>query len=126
MERDGYPPYVPIPAALAVMNEFGGLGSMANGPGVTSAQIPFAIFPTGRDDDLMQFVFEVQMLGERIGSRVFQVGDVEHKMGALVVDEQCRVFASGPIDLYLGKDIHEALARMLTGVRAQQLSEIGL
>jgi hypothetical protein len=125
-ERDGYPRYVPTTAALAVLNEFGGLASLANGPGVTSAQTPFTIFPTGGDDDLMQFVFEVQMLGERIGARVFQVGEVERRMGALVVDEGGRVFASGPIDLYLGADIHEALTRMLQGVRAQQLNEIGL
>jgi hypothetical protein len=126
LEDDGYLPYGPIPAALAVLNEFGGLASLANGPGVTSAQIPFTIFPTGGADDLMQFVFEAAMLSERIGARVFQVGEVERTMGALVVDEQGRVFASGPVDLYLGKDIHEALTRMLQGVRAEQLSEIGL
>jgi hypothetical protein len=74
----------------------------------------------------MQFVFEVQMLAERIGTRAFQVGEVERSMGALVIDEQGRVFASGPVDLYLGADIHEALARMFQGIRAQQLSENGL
>jgi hypothetical protein len=124
-EEDEYPPYPPTPAALAVLNEFGGLGSLANGPGVTSAQTPFTIFPAGRNDDLMQFVVEVQMLAGRIGTRAFQVGEMERGMGALVVDEQGRVFASGPIDLYLGKDIHEALSRMLQGIRAQQLNEIG-
>jgi hypothetical protein len=125
-ERDGYPRYEPIPAALAVLNEFGGLVSRANGRGVTSAQIPFTIYPTGQGDDLMQFSTEVQMLGERVGARVFQVGNVERNMGALVVDEQGRVFASGPVDLYLGEDIYEALTRMLKGIRAQDLSEIGL
>src|SRR5215467_12295859 len=76
-ERDGYPRYEPIPAALAVLNEFGGLASRANGRGVTSAQIPFTIYPTGQGDDLMQFSTEVQMLGERVDARVFQVGNVE-------------------------------------------------
>jgi hypothetical protein len=125
-ERDGYPRYEPIPAALVVLNEFGGLVSRANGPGITSAQIPFTIYPAGHGDDLMQFATEVQMLGERLEERVFQVGDVERNMGALVVDEQGRVFASGPVDLYLGQDIHEALTRMLQGIRAADLSEIGL
>ena len=125
-ERDGYPRYEPIPTALAVLNEFGGLASRANGRGVTSAQIPFTIYPTGQGDDLMQFSTEVQMLGERLGERVFQVGNVERNMGALVVDQQGRVFASGPVDLYLGKNIYEALTRMLKGIRAQDLSEIGL
>ena len=49
-EQDGYPRYAPTAAALAVLNEFGGLASLANGPGVTSAQIPFTIFPAGGDD----------------------------------------------------------------------------
>lgn len=125
-EEDGYPPYAPTPAALAVLNEFGGIASLANGPGVTSAKTPFTIFPTGHDDDLSQFVFDVQMLADRIGTRAFQIGEVERRMGALVVDERGRVFVCGPIDLYLGEDIHEALTRMLQGIRAQQLNELGL
>ncbi|HEY1484661.1 MAG TPA: SUKH-3 domain-containing protein [Micromonosporaceae bacterium] len=125
-ERDGYPRYEPIPAALAVLNEFGGLRSLANGPGITAAQTPFTIYPTHRNDDLMQFVVEVQMLGERVGERAFQVGDVERGMAALIVDERGRVFASGPTDLYLGKDIHEALTRLLRGIRAQRLNEVEL
>lgn len=124
-ERDGYPRYEPIPAALAVLNEFGGLVSRANGRGVTSAQIPFTIYPTGQGDDLAQFATAAQMLGERVDARVFQVGNVERNTGALVVDEEGRVFACGPVDLYLGKDIYEALTRMIKGIRAQQLSEIG-
>lgn len=125
-ERDGYPRYEPIPAALAVLNEFGGLASTANGPGITSAQIPFRIFPTGSGDDLTQFAVPAQMLGELLDQRVFQVGEVERGMGALVVDERGRVFACGPVDLYLGRDIHEALTRMLTGIRAQRLDEVDL
>ncbi|HKT00950.1 MAG TPA: SUKH-3 domain-containing protein [Rugosimonospora sp.] len=124
-ERDGYPRYEPFPAALAVLYEFGGLYSLANDPGETSAKIPFAIYP-GREDDLMQFAVVVQMLGDRIGQRVFQVGDVERGMGALVIDELGRVFAVGPVELYLGKDIGEALTRMLRGVRAEELHEVGL
>jgi hypothetical protein len=124
-ERDGYPRYEPIPAALAVLYEFGGLYSLANGPGQTSAQIPFSIYP-GRDDDLMSFAVDAQLLGDRIGRRVFQVGDVERRMGALVVDESGRVFAVGPVELYLGRNIDEALGRMLLGIRAEHLHEIGL
>jgi len=53
-ERDGYPRYEPFPAALKMLYEFGGLYSMSNGRGITSAQIPFSIYP-GEYDDLMQF-----------------------------------------------------------------------
>jgi hypothetical protein len=125
-ERDGYRRYEPIPAALAVLNEFGGIDSLANGPGQTSAQIPFSIYPSSDNDDLMRFALDVAMLGDRIDQRVFQIGDVERRMGALVVDDTGRVFAVGPVELYLGKDIQEALMRMLRGIRAEQLHEIGL
>lgn len=125
-ERDGYPRYEPLPPAVAAMNEFGGLVSYLNGPGITSAQIPFRIFPTDEGDDLMEFISEVFYLGQAVGTRMFQIGDVERGMGALVVDERGRVFATGPMDLYLGEDIHEALRRLLTGIRAQRLSEVDL
>lgn len=124
-ERDGYPRYEPIPAALKVLYEFGGLYSMANGRGITSAQIPFRIYP-GEDDDLMQFAVDVQTLGEGLGQRAFQIGNVERGMGGLVVDELGRVFAVGPVELYLGENIEEALTRMLRGIRAQELPEVGL
>lgn len=125
-ERDGYPRYEPIPAALKVLYEFGGLYSVANGRGITSAQIPFDIYPNGRTDDLASFAVDVQLLGDRIRQRVFQVGDIERRMGALVVDELGRVFAVGPVEHYLGENIEEALTRMLRGIRPQYLTEVEL
>jgi hypothetical protein len=125
-ERDGYPRYEPIPAALKVLYEFGGLYSVANGSGLTSAQIPFDIYPNGRTDDLASFAVDVQLLGDRIRRRVFQVGDIERRMGALVVDELGRVFAVGPAEHYLGENIEEALTRMVRGIRPQYLTEVGL
>jgi hypothetical protein len=124
-ERDGYPRYEPIPAAMAVFREFGGLSSLDNSPGITAAKTPFTIFPAG-DNDLTEFAIDVQLLGERVGERVFQIGEVERGMGALLVDEVGRVFVCGPVDLYLGSDIHEGLTRLLTGIKAQRLYEIGL
>ncbi|HEY2793597.1 MAG TPA: SUKH-3 domain-containing protein [Micromonosporaceae bacterium] len=124
-ERDGYPRYEPIPSAMAIFREFGGLSSLDNSPGITAAKTPFTIFPSG-DSDLMQFAVDVQLLGERVGERVFQIGEVERGMGALLVDETGRVFVCGPVDLYLGADIHEGLTRLLTGIKAQRLPEIGL
>jgi SUKH-3 immunity protein len=124
-ERDGYPRYEPFPAAVAVMREFGGLTSLANGRGQTSAQVPFVIYPT-QFDDLVDFAPDVQMLGELVGSRVFQVGEVERGMGALVVAEDGRVFLAGPIELYAGRNFDEALVRMLLGLRCEELDEVGL
>jgi SUKH-3 immunity protein len=125
-ERDGYPRYEPFPAALSVLYEFGGLTSAANGRGRTAAQTPFSIYPTGRDDDLRSFAVDVQLFGARIGQRVFQVGDVERRMGALVVDELGRVFLIGPLELYAGADIDEALVRMLQGIRCDDVADLDL
>jgi hypothetical protein len=125
-ERDGYPRYEPFPAALAVLNEFGGLVSLANGRGRTAAQTPFQIYPTGRDDDLSSFAVDVQLFGARIGQRVFQVGDVERRMGALVVDELGRVYMIGPLELYAGGNIDEALVRMLQGIRCDDVNDLNL
>jgi hypothetical protein len=47
-------------------------------------------------------------------------------MGGLAVDELGRVFAVGPVELFLGENIEEALTRMLRGIRAQELPEVGL
>ena|GEM_PF-2300634 len=124
-ERDGPPRYEPFPAAVAVMREFGGLASVANGRGRTSAQVPFTIYPAP-GDDLPGFAPDVQSLSQRIGARAFQVGEVERGMGALVVDETGRVFLAGPVQLYAGRNIDEALVRMLQGIRCEELYEVGL
>jgi hypothetical protein len=58
------------------MREFGGLVSIADGSGQTSAQAPFTIYPAPRDE---------------------------------LVDESGRVFLVGPIQLYAGVNIDEAL-----------------
>lgn len=117
--------YEPIPAALAVMREFGGLASLANGPGQTSAQIPFVIYPA-ESDELAGYARLVRRLGQILNTRVFQVGEVEHGIGALVVDESGRVFLVGPTELYAGRNIDEALVRMLTGIRCEPLAEVDL
>ena len=109
-EQNGSPSYAPFPAAVAVMREFGGLVSMADGPGQTSAQVPFVIYPAPHDD-LIGFAPDVHELGETIGSRAFQVGEVEQGMGALVVDESGRVFLVGPVQLYAGANIDEMRER---------------
>lgn len=118
-------PFAPVPAALAVMREFGGLVSVANGPGRTSAQVPFTIYPAA-SDDLAGFAPDVRALGQRLGLAVFPVGEVERGMGAIVVDDTGRVFLVGPVQLYAGATFDEALTRMLLGIRCEELHEIGL
>jgi hypothetical protein len=118
-------PFAPFPAALSVMREFGGLFSLANGRGRTSAQVPFTIYPAS-SDSLSGFAPDVQMLSRNVGARAFQVGEVERGMGALVVDETGRMFLAGPASLYAGRNIDEALTRLLQGIRCENLHEVGL
>ncbi|HKT00952.1 MAG TPA: SUKH-3 domain-containing protein [Rugosimonospora sp.] len=125
-ERDGYPRYEPFEAALRVLYEFGGLVSMANGRGISAAQTPFRIYPVGRDDDLASWAVDVQLFGARISQRVFQVGDVERRLGALVVDELGRVFLLGPLELYAGASMDEALVRLLQGIRCDDVADLDL
>ncbi|MEN3310646.1 MAG: hypothetical protein V7603_6848 [Micromonosporaceae bacterium] len=115
-ERDGYPPYRPTPAAMAVLREFGGLAAAGGLTGVSMATTNFRIFPLDGKGDLTGFVFDVQLLGERIGKRVFQVGEAERGMAALAVDEDGRVYLVGPVVYHAGRTIDEALTNMLLGI----------
>jgi hypothetical protein len=115
--RDGYPEYRPTPAARAVLDEFGGLFATGGLTGVSRATSNFQIFPLDGKGDLTGFVFDVQELAERIGKRVFQVGEAERGMGALAVDEDGRVYLIGPVIYLAGRTIDEALSNMLLGLR---------
>jgi hypothetical protein len=114
-------PFAPFPAALAAMREFGGLTSLADGRGQTMAKMPFSIYPAP-SDDLAGFAPDVKDLGERVGAPVFQVGEVERGMGALVLDETGQVFLAGPVMLHAGATFDEALGRMLLGIRCEELT----
>ncbi len=41
-----------------------------------------------------------------------------------IIDEKGRIFAVGPADLCLGADIHEALERMIRGIRADSIDDL--
>jgi hypothetical protein len=123
-ERDGYPPYRPTPAARAVLNEFGGLAAMGGLTGISKATTNFRIFPRDGEGDLTGFVFDVQVLAERIGKRVFQVGEAERGMAALAVDEDGRVYLVGPVVIYAGGTIDEALRHMLLGIKYPHTTEV--
>jgi SUKH-3 immunity protein len=115
-------PYPPFPAALSVMREFGRLDSQDGGAGRTMARMPFTIYPAPAAD-LAEFAPEVRELGRVIGVPVFQVGEVERGIGALVIDETGRVYLAGPVTLYAGATIDEALGRMLLGIRCEELPD---
>jgi hypothetical protein len=117
-EDEEFPPYEPFPAALRVLYEFGGLGSNANGAGITAAKTPFAIFPDVDDDEDLEFWRgAIQELGGELEIRLFQVGQVERGLAAMAVAEDGGVYLVGPANLYAGKDIDEALHRLMDGIK---------
>jgi hypothetical protein len=116
-EEEEFPAYEPLPAALRVLYEFGGIGSNTGGAGITAAKTPFAIFPVTGDEDLEFWRGAIQALGGELEIRLFQVGQVERGLGALAVAEDGGVYLVGPANLYAGKDIDEALHRLLDGIK---------
>ncbi|MBO0867006.1 MAG: SUKH-3 domain-containing protein [Micromonosporaceae bacterium] len=121
LQERGYPPYQPLPAATAVLREFGGLVSTDNGPGVTSAKIPFVIYPREGADDLSRFVVDVAQLADRLGKRLFQVGELEDGTLALLVAEDGGVYATGAVELEFGATFDEALRHLLLGYHGEEI-----
>lgn len=109
--------YALTPAALNVLHEFGGIVNNLTGPGRTAARMPFRIYPVTGEEDLDRHFAQVLRLGEYVEKRVFQVGEVAHGLGALVIDEDGEAYLVGPNNLYAGKNIDEALSALLEGHR---------
>lgn len=112
---DDLAPYAIVPAALAVMYEFGGLRSLRSAPGRTQATIPFTIYPASGDEELDQWLGRIRELGEDLDVRLCQVGDVERGQGALAVDEHGHVYVAGPVNFHVGTTVEEAVTRLLDG-----------
>lgn len=122
-------PYESFPAADAALHEFGELVSWDDSPGVSAARTPFAVYPNAelidpesgdeRMDDLLEFHHHVHMLGTRLGKKTFQVGHIQDREAALVIDEDGAVYACGSVDLYLGASFDRALITMLEGHEAE-------
>lgn len=114
-DPDDPPAYALTPAVRRVLNEFGGIVSYLSGPGQTMGRTPFEIYPVTGDEDLSWWMGRVLHLGEVIEKQVFQIGEVERGVGALVVDEDGEVYLAGPDFLYAGENIDMALAALLEG-----------
>jgi SUKH-3 immunity protein len=104
-------------SAEEVLLEFGGLSIDQKGPGVTCAREPFTFDPTlaagegDRFSDLSSLVnARLYPLGEAAGGNLFwTIGENRHVY--LLMNE---------ISL-LGKNIEEALERLITGLEAEEL-----
>lgn len=115
--RRGYREVEPFAAALHVLHEFGGVRSADAGPGVTSARIPFLVFPGQRSEErsLWLGALTVVELAARLGQPVFQLGTIENGAALLVIAGDGSVHLAGTVDRYVGASFEAALAALLDG-----------
>jgi hypothetical protein len=117
----GFPECEPLPAATAVLREFGGLANRHGGPGVTSARARFAIYPQDGGGDLARMLLDVAELSARLDKRLFQIGEFEDGTSALVVAEDGAVYIAGAAELFYGDSFDTALNQMLLGYEPEEI-----
>jgi hypothetical protein len=107
----------PFPAVRAVFAEFGGLESRDDAGGVTSARVPFVIFPPppGDGKSLLSDAWDVMSLGRRLGQPVFQLGYIEDGSAVLVMAADGSVHLTGAVEKLVGETFDEAVAALMNG-----------
>lgn len=108
-----------FPAATAVLNEFGGIYVIQDGPGVDLARRPFAIDPT----DVAATTETLADLGKRLHTRLFPIGMEGDHDSILAVDETGKVYAIDHTGTWLlGDTIDAALITLVTGTQPARLN----
>jgi hypothetical protein len=104
----------PFAAATALLNEFGGIYVIQDGPGVHLRRRPFAIDPT----DVAATTETLTDLGKRLHARLFPIGMEGDHDSILAVDEAGKIFAIDHTGTWLlGDTIDAALITLVTGTR---------
>ncbi len=112
----------PFPAAVAALNEFGGISAFTDRPGVAVAPQPFVIDPT-----LVAACTETLAdVAGLLGVRLFPLGLHSELEALLAIDERGRVFAIDDAgEWFLGDTIYTALDALLTGQAPQRVHDDG-
>jgi SUKH-3 immunity protein of toxin-antitoxin system len=109
----------PFDAATAVLNEFGGVYVIQDGPGVHLRRRPFAIDPT----DGAATTETLADLGKRLRTRLFPIGMEGDHDSILAVDEAGKVYAIDHTGTWLlGDSIDAALVTLVTGTQPSRLN----
>ncbi len=103
-------------AARSALIEFGELRSNADGPGIDCAKSPFILDPTGCLGDGEK----IGDFAERIGKRLYPLGESFNGELLLVMDEQGRVYELMDAIYFTGNDIREALVNLIVGRQAKE------
>ncbi len=112
----------PFAAATAVLNEFGGIYVIQDGPGEHLRRRPFAIDPT----DVAATTETLADLGKRLHTRLFPIGMEGDHDSILAVDEAGNVYAIDHTGTWLlGDTIDAALITLVTGTQPARLNSAG-
>ncbi|MEC4020113.1 SUKH-3 domain-containing protein [Streptomyces sp. H27-D2] len=108
-----------FPAAVEAWAEFGGLHISAPGPGRHIAPTPFHIDPLHG----LHLARTLGDLGRALATEVCPLGAETSSQALLAIDAEGRVHSLDHTgDWYLGADIDQALATLVTGSRPPRLS----
>ncbi len=107
-------PMRPHAAAGEVLAEFGGLQLGEVGPGIDCARSDIDLTPAWTDSEFTGW----SDLDQRVGSRLYPLGEFHRGNAYLLIDEARRIHAIGPGDLFLiAPTFDEALELLLLGKR---------
>ncbi|MFD9218787.1 SUKH-3 domain-containing protein [Streptomyces sp. NPDC060064] len=111
--------HVVFPAAVEAWAEFGGLRVTAPGPGRHTAPIPVHFDPLAG----LHLARTLADLGRALDTEVSPLGEEGDSQAVLAIDVEGRVYSLDHTgDWYLGPDIDQALATLVTGVQPVRLT----
>ncbi|WP_433083623.1 SUKH-3 domain-containing protein [Dactylosporangium sp. CA-052675] len=111
-----------VPAALAVLAEFGGLTVRAEGEGAEVARTGIVFDPLRG----LHAATTLAGLGELIRARLTPIGEQDDGAGLLAMDEHGRVFLlDHTADWFAGATVDEAIATLLGGRLPARVTDDG-
>ena len=105
--------FVPFPAALNVLNEFGNLRIGKHGPGVECARIPLILNPmlaTGEFDRFIEYENTLRI-------RLYPLGETGDGHSFIAIDEQGRIFLLFENISFVDNTFDAALDNLLNGTK---------
>ncbi|MFB6875998.1 SUKH-3 domain-containing protein [Streptomyces sp. NPDC056323] len=107
-----------FPAAVEAWAEFGGLNITASAPGRQIAPAPVRIDPLSG----LHLARTLGDLGRALETEVSPLGEEGDGQAVLAIDAEGRVYSIDHTgDWYLGPDIDQALATLITGIQPDRL-----
>lgn len=108
-----------FPAAVEAWAEFGGLRITAPGPGRQTAPTPVRFDPLAG----LHLARTLADLGRALDTEISPLGEEGENQAVLAIDTEGRVYSLDHTgDWYLGPDVDQALATLVTGMQPPRLA----